>query len=399
MPAGNMPIKLLILGDLRNSHTLRWATDLTEYGLDVTVFSLHPPVRDAGDLTFKTIISRVFTKRRFLRLPGLSPAIKYLACAREIRHLCRKLQPDLCHAHYAISYGFLGALAGVRPFVVSIWGSDVFYHPRHFPRFRHVLRYTFKKAGAVFSTSHAMAKESRRYGAEKIHITPFGVDTDLFRPRPDGRRPNEVRLGTFKPLEHLYGIDTLIRAFAGLKEKHPEKSISLLICGDGSLRSELEQLAADLAVKDQIVFAGRVPHWQVPTYINRVDIGVFPSRHESFGVAVLECSACEKPVVTSNVEGLPEVVREGITGFMVPPDREEALEEALEHLILHPEVRQRLGKQGRYFVEQHYRKDHCVAIMVEHYKRVLREAAGEMPEAPKPELKKSLFVYPKQPFR
>jgi glycosyltransferase involved in cell wall biosynthesis len=99
-----------------------------------------------------------------------------------------------------------------------------------------------------------------------------------------------------------------------------------------------------------------------------MDIAVYVSLYESFGVAVLEASACEKPVVVSNVGGLPEVVEGNKTGFIVAPKNIEETAVAINKLINDPELRCRMGEQGRKFVQDKYEWNKCIDKLITAYK-------------------------------
>ena len=116
----------------------------------------------------------------------------------------------------------------------------------------------------------------------------------------------------------------------------------------------------------------------MPAWLNRLDIYAAPSRldSESFGVAVIEASACALPVVVSDVGGLPEVVRDGETGLIVPRDDVPALQAALKRLVLDAALRERLGQGGRAHVEREYEWGHCVDLMERCLERVAQSGAA-----------------------
>ena len=101
-------------------------------------------------------------------------------------------------------------------------------------------------------------------------------------------------------------------------------------------------------------------------------ISVFPSMNESFGVSVIEASACEKPVIVSNVGGLPEVVENGVTGIVVPPANTLELSKAIEKLILDKTLRIKMGKAGRDRVETMYNWENNVSEMIDIYKGIVK---------------------------
>ena len=176
-------------------------------------------------------------------------------------------------------------------------------------------------------------------------------------------------IGTVKTLERKYGIEYLIKAFKILSDKYPELPLKLLIVGGGSLETELKNLAKELGIWNKTIFTGKVPFEEVPVYHNMlsVSVSVSVSESESFGVAVVEAMACGKPVVVSNVGGLPEVVEDGKTGFVVPPKNPEKTAEAIERLVLDKDLRKNMGQAARDRVINLYNWDNCVDRMIKIY--------------------------------
>jgi glycosyltransferase involved in cell wall biosynthesis len=214
----------------------------------------------------------------------------------------------------------------------------------------------------------------------EIAVTPFGVDLARFRPDPARRSSGRLTIGIVKSLAPKYGVDLLLRAFAGLVADAEVKTaladeLRLLIVGDGPQRAELEALARALGIAPRTEFAGAVAHADVPAWFHRLDIYAAPSRldSESFGVAVIEASACALPVVVSDVGGLPEVVRDGETGLIVPRDDVPTLQAALKRLVLDGALRARLGQRGRAHVEREYAWGHCVDLMERCLERVVAQ--------------------------
>jgi glycosyltransferase involved in cell wall biosynthesis len=184
-----------------------------------------------------------------------------------------------------------------------------------------------------------------------------------------------VVIGTVKTLAPLYGIDVLIQAFAHvceqLKQDGISKSLKLRIVGGGPDADMLLDLARRLGISDQVDFVGRVDHAQVPEELKMLDIYVALSRRESFGVAVVEACACGVPVVVSDVGGLPEVVRDGITGFVVPSEDYVAAAAVLRRLVDNDDLRHQIGRAARAHVERLYDWNQSIQMMIDCYRRVL----------------------------
>lgn len=237
-----------------------------------------------------------------------------------------------------------------------------------------VLKYNLKKADCILSTSYAMKEETQKYTSKNILITPFGVDLNIFKPvnltLDDDKK--DIVIGIIKSLEAIYGIEFLIKAFATLKNKYKNLPLKLLIVGDGSLRRELEELVENLDIKNLVYFTGRISYDKISKYHNMVDIAVYPSESESFGVAVIEAGACEKPVIVSNVGGLPEVVENGKTGFVVKYGDINAIVNALERLILDKQLRKNMGKNARKRIMKLYDWKNSVKLMLKIYENLVK---------------------------
>ncbi len=140
-----------------------------------------------------------------------------------------------------------------------------------------------------------------------------------------------------------------------------------------------------MGIQEATDFIGVVPHASVPDELRKLDVYVALSRSESFGVAVIEASACGLPVVVSNVGGLPEVVEQGVTGFIVPSEDPAAAADALEQLLASKELRERMGSAGRDRVERLYAWEACVdrqiAVLRSAIDRKHTKHEGHLPHA------------------
>lgn len=348
------PMKIVILGAASVIHTQRWAEALAARGLQIVLATQHV------DAAWK-----VPAGVRVAELP-YAGAAGYFRNVPALRRLLAAERPALLNAHYASGYGTTAALADFHPWLMSVWGSDVYDFPNE-GRFKGWwLRRNLLAADAIASTSRAMARQVQRLipHCGEVAVTPFGIDVGRFAPQPQVHVG--VVIGTVKTLAPKYGIDVLLRAFALLAAADEGPRLSLVIVGGGPQREELEALAATLGIAAQVLFVGAVPHAEVPQWLNRFDVYVAVSRldSESFGVAVLEASACAVPVVVSDAGGLPEVVTHGETGFVVPRQNPGALAESLRLLIARPHLRQSMGRAGRDRVLRYYEWQQSVDRMV-----------------------------------
>lgn len=367
-------MKLALLAPRSVIHTVRWANEMARRGHDVHLISMHR----GGDYLDPAVQVHL--------LPFPAPMGYYLN-AFHLRQLLRRLRPALLHAHYASGYGTLGRLSCYHPYILSVWGADVYDFPRQSGLAFRILRSNLRAADWLCSTSHVMAKQTLQLcpGLTNLSVIPFGVDVVQFCPRQGRSDTSTITVGAVKTLAPKYGIDVLIRAFAvarrALMGLAPDlgASLRLLIVGGGRDRASLEALAKEQGLSDVAVFAGQVMHSEVPGFLNRLDVYVAASRKdsESFGVAVIEASAAGVPVVVSNVGGLPEVVLDGVTGLVVEPEDVPATANAILRLVMDSSLRRRMGAAGRQHVLARYQWSESAALMDQVYARMLRRNEAE----------------------
>lgn len=364
-------MKIVFLAAASSIHTIRWVNALSDAGVEVVLATQH----EAREALRPSI--------RLHRLP-YSGELGYFLNVAALKRLLAEAQPDLLNAHYASGYGTTARLCGFGPYLLSVWGSDVYDFPQKSPIHRWWTRRNLMAADQIASTSLVMAKQTRQIapGLGQITTTPFGVETDRFAPLQDieAAPKRTITIGTVKTLSEKYGIDIFIRSIASLVQRLRDKSqpladrLTVRIVGDGPQRNTLETLAEDLGVREIIQFVGSVAYAEVPQELRKLDIYVALSRIESFGVAIIEAGACGLPVVVSDVGGLPEVVIDGETGFIVPREDPEAAAAALYNLVLDADLRHRMGQAGRAHVVSHYEWRDSVKQMIELYESVVGNA-------------------------
>lgn len=364
-------MKILLLAAASSIHTVRWANALAQANIEVVLATQHDPLESLDGAVLVH------------RLPYSGEA-GYFRNVGALKTILTAEKPDLLNAHYASGYGTTARLCGFRPYLLSVWGSDVYDFPQRSPIHRWWVRGNLMAADHIASTSQAMAEQSCLIAPEldNVAITPFGVETDLFA--PDDKKPTSsdspIIIGTVKTMAPHYGIDTLINSVTmlvgELKRERPDLAtrVRLRLVGDGPQTDTLKAHARSCGIADIVEFSGRVKHQCVPGQLRKLDIYVALSRRESFGVAVIEAGACGLPVVVSDVGGLPEVVVAGKTGFVVPRDDAAAAANALLQLVLDPELRHRMGAAGRNHVVSQYDWKDNVRAMIDLYGRVIAES-------------------------
>lgn len=369
-----MSKRIFFLAEGGSPHTTKWARSLAQSGYDIFIFSLaefNPEIyKDEPRIT-----TWCFGAENSITKSGNGSLrkIRYLSTLSKLKVLLNQFQPDIIHAHYVTSYGLLAALSGFPIIFMSVWGTDIYDFPEKSFLHRLILKFNLNKAQFLFSTSHVMANQTSKYTKKRINVIPFGIDLKKFHPGKSGIKIWEGEnfiLGITKPLEDIYGHDDLLAAFAMLKKRLPSVSLKLLIVGKGTKEKQLKALTEELKISEHVHFTGWINVEDIPDYQRVMDVAICCSLMESFGVAVVEASATEKPVIVTRVGGLVEVVEENVTGLIVPPRNPEALAGAMERLIKDQTLRESLGKAGRKRVQKLYDWDQNLSDMISFYERV-----------------------------
>jgi glycosyltransferase involved in cell wall biosynthesis len=173
-------------------------------------------------------------------------------------------------------------------------------------------------------------------------------------PAPMPERPRLLFAGHLQPWK---GLDLLLRALPRVAAEHP--GVHLVVAGDGPYRQAYAALAQELGVADRVEFAGAVPHDQVRSLMQSSMVVVVPSREEAQSLVALEAGATRRPVVAARVGGLPEIVQDGLTGWLFEPEDVAGLTDRLER-VLHDREEARLsGERGYLIVRERFTWRRC----------------------------------------
>ena len=366
-------MKVAILANPDSTHIRKWVTALCGVGIDIVLISMHEfdKTQYSCLANFKSYAMRFkvslnYYDQKFSKL-------SYLTVVRKIKSILNDEKPDILHAHYASSYGLLGALTKFHPYIISVWGSDIFEFPYSSFIAKRILKFNLSKADYILATSNALANEVKKYSPKQCKVTPFGVDTDVFvkNKKRNYFEGQSIVIGAIKTFEKVYGIEYLIRAFAIVADNLPEANLNLLLVGKGSCETEYHLMVKELGLEQKVIFAGYVDHTEISDCYNNLDIFVVPSIRESFGVSALEASACGLPVIASDTGGLPEVVINNVTGIIVPVQDSQAIAQAIKKLVEDKALREKLGNNGRKMVVENYKWSDCLAGMMNVYAGIL----------------------------
>ncbi|MUL38262.1 glycosyltransferase [Gloeocapsopsis dulcis] len=270
---------------------------------------------------------------------------------------------DLIHAHFGPDGVYAMAVAEQLkiPFLVTFHGYDITISRKALWRKGKFLYYQLifheeelkRKAAAFIAVSQFIQGKllEKKYPEEKVIQHYIGVDTTKFFP---GKRAEERYILCVGRHTEKKGIDTLLRAFAQVADKHPD--VSLIQVGMGTLTSELHALTKTLGLEDRVRFLGAQSHETVLDLMRGAEIFALASQTakngdcEGLPIVINEASACSIPVVSTKHSGIPEAILDGETGFLVSERDHLALAEKLDIILSDPALGEKMGRQGREFV-------------------------------------------------
>lgn len=367
-------MRILLLSDTYSEHTEKWALGLASNGIEVGLFSFNKasyPWHHG-----KPNITLLFEPESQLNPVSTSSKLSYLKHVKLLKAAISQFKPDIVHAHYATSYGLVGALAGFHPYVISAWGTDVMKFPQKNFIFKSILKYNLSKADTICATSYTIKDYLKPVTSQEIQVIPFGVNVMEFSKKEVKSLfgKDSFVIGCIKALEDLYNIDVLIKAFSILKSKYPAKSLKLLIIGVGSQEAELKKMVSDLNLKGDVIFTGRISFSEVSNYFNMLDILVNISDYESFGVSVIEAMACEKPVIATNTGGLKEIIENSAFGSLVEIGNVSQTANEMERYLLDETLKQNVGKAARAKVIEKYNWTNNIKQMIDVYSQLTKKS-------------------------
>lgn len=295
---------------------------------------------------------------------------------RDLRYLLTTHQPHIIQI-FGTRANLLGRIAARRyTQAVVICGQRSVGSGSWWPRY--VERAANRWVDFYIANSHAGA----RWLAERAHVPPAkirtihsGLDAETFMQAAQGQirpslpiPPDTPLIVSVGNLRKVKDQQTLIHAAHQLyRQAH---SFHLLLVGDGQRRTALEQLSRDLNMDNLITFMGR--RADVSAILADADIKVLSSRSEGLPAAIMEAMAAGLPVVATAVGGVPELVQDGLTGLLVPPDDAPALAEALATLLNDPSLRQQYGRAGQQHIITHFNLADKVAELEHTYRRLVK---------------------------
>src|SRR3954470_23493490 len=318
----------------------------------------------------------------------LTPVV-FVSSLWALWRLTGRIHFDVIHAHRVIPNGPVATIvAKLRrlPLVISMHGSDVFVAEQS-KLIARVARWCYRAASAITAPSDDLVQRAVRLGApaSRCHVVPYGVDPSTFTRIENAGPQLRGELGLpddsliiFAVGRMVYkkGFEYLIRAVPAILREHPNARV--VLAGGGDLEDKLKSLVRQLGVEKSVIMPGWVSRDKMPLYFSGCDLFVLPSVVDQQGNVdglpntLLEAMASAKPVVATNVAGVPLAVKDGDNGLLVPEKQPGELSAAINLLLDAPELRRQYGEASRLRVERELNWQTTARTFVDLYRSTLK---------------------------
>jgi glycosyltransferase involved in cell wall biosynthesis len=354
---------LCLLGDANSVHLQRWAREMMARGFRVSVVTAR--AHDIAGVE-QSVLSPVRRSLDWLRRVG------------EARRFVEQLAPDLVHAHYISSYGYLAARCDRHPLVMTAWGSDLLLTPRHSTLMRWLTGWTLRRADLITGDSFDLVEAAQAYRPKAaVHRIHWGADTAKFRPAPWAGKP-AFEIASLRSWEPNYRIDTLVSAVGLLRQALPDAPVHLHLLGGGSGEVALREQVRSLGLAERVTFHGRVDDAGMLAVLSRCKVSVSVPASDATSVALLESMSCGLAVVASDLPAN----REWLTGaddLLVSAGDAAALARALQVLLQDDARAQQLGAINFERIQRDGQRAAQMDAMAGLYRELLASGAGARP--------------------
>lgn len=277
---------------------------------------------------------------------------------------------DLVHAHYGFHSALLATVLKRKPVVITFHGSDVLKEPSRNRVYHRLQKFVVSRSDHIIAVSRELRDvlvSSLGADPSRLSVISCGVDTSMFMPLRKMDIRSQLEIGRDEKvilfvghLDHNKGIDILSECARRMPD------VRFLLVGAGPARTDTENCRC----------IGTCPNYEIPIWTNAADILVLPSRSEGTPVVLLEALSCGIPVVASRVGGIPDLVQDGETGYLVKSENVDMFEAKLQELLANPEKRKQMGQNGRQHVIENY-DNRKIAERIKHvYEKVLNMSTG-----------------------
>lgn len=335
----SMRIAYLSIGG--HIHTERWLEYFVERGHEVHLLTVQPaPIEGVEVHDIRTSIPW--------------KPLHYAIALGKVKRILRDISPDLLHTHFLTGYGYWGAFSGFHPFIMTVWGDDVYLTPHESFLKGRLARRVLREADLVTGDSRDILDRAIDMGADpsKCHVILWGVDMKTFRPDAPSDVREKLGIPEGAPVvtsvrsftQPYYNIDTIVGVVPAIQKARPDTHF--IFAGNEGEDTEFRKMAEALGLDERTHFVGKIPHERFSSYLVAADVFVSVPSVDATAVSLLEAMACGTSVIVSDLASSLEWVEDGRSGLAIPARDGEALERAILRLLESADLRKRMGREA-----------------------------------------------------
>jgi glycosyltransferase involved in cell wall biosynthesis len=361
-------IRLALLADAAHVNVQRWCEGLSHAGAEIHLLSFRSGgehlQQNMGDCTR-------------LPIPTLPQKLHYFAAVPHVRHLIRKIKPDVVVAYYVTGYGTLGSLVQYHPLVQVTAGSDVLIAPQS-RLMNRLVRYNFRQADMVTAWAPHLAQAAQRLGAaaDNIVVLPRGIPFRQFaseRCRVP-KKSDTAQIISTRSLKSDYHPDLLIEAVRLLRDEGMD--LTLTLAGEGPQKEELKALTKRLELENQVQFPGFVSNNRLPLELAKHNLYISLIDSDGVSASLLEAMAVGLLPIVANHEANRYWIEQGKNGVLLDELTPAAIARDIRKAFSDVALRQRAWDQNSNRVGQSADLYRNSEIFVEHFRKLTRDYRG-----------------------
>lgn len=323
-------MRICFLGHGNSVHIKRWLEYFRDRGHDVYLITF-------ADTSINGV--NVYNVGSF-NIKANGGNWQYIRKLSSIKKLLKEIQPDIINAHYVTSYGFIGALTGYTPLVLSAWGSDILVTPKENVLYKSITKYALNRADLITSDSLYMTREIQKLTQRKTITVPMGVEKNLcYMDRKESE--DEIRILSLRSIDKNSNIDLIVKAFSILIKKYDYKNARLIIVNDGPEIDNIRKLIKDEGIQNNVEVKGFVSRSELLDLLLSSNIYISIPTSDSTSVTLLEAMACGIMNIVSDIPANTEWIEDGVNGIILKGNQPEHIAKGIKNAIGDLELKQK----------------------------------------------------------
>lgn len=352
-------MKICYVSNTLNIHDQRFLDKFAEKGWEVHVVSIgRHKIKERKGIIFHGFMhytsNYLLTKNNYLLTKSVIYPFEAVKSYLLLKKLLKKVKPDILHAGWILSDGFISALTKYHPFLLMPFGSDILIAPKKSIISRIIAKYTLKAPDMITCDCETVKNKIIKlsgYPGEKIIVVPQGIELNKFNPNVNkfeireklGWKDNKILIMT-RNFSDVYGVEYFLEGIPDINKSIP--GVKVILCGSGPLENKFRNFVKEKNLSEDVYFAGYVNNDELPKYLVASDIYVSSSLSDGTSLSLLEAMACRLPVVVTDVPANKEWIEDGVNGFIVNRRDSKDLPEKIIKLLKNEKLMKKFGEEN-----------------------------------------------------